>query len=190
MWCFCIAILPYISGSSMKNLAVFFIMLAMAIYAAEIKADPEDKNTEQWTVMPAGARPSYMGIHGGTMPVSLLVADDGSSLVSFVGRTGNDFINVIKKAQTPLPSFGNGTLSIGMRSKGSQLFAGNATASLPVVSIADDALAGLERHLQPFGLSEVPLSIEGKVAKPQAFPHAKSFRTFFLPDYFSSGKKH
>ena len=45
--------------------------------------------------MPAGARPTYMGIHGGTMPVSLLVYGDGSSLVTFVGRTGNDFLEML-----------------------------------------------------------------------------------------------
>ena len=29
---------------------------------------------EGWTAMPAGARSTYLGIHGGTVPVSLLVS--------------------------------------------------------------------------------------------------------------------
>ena len=32
---------------------------------------------EGWTAMPAGARSTYLGIHGGTVPVSLLVSRDG-----------------------------------------------------------------------------------------------------------------
>lgn len=178
----------YSFGQSMKKLAVFLFMLAVSVFSAPVAGICGEAGAEQWTVMPAGAKPSYMGIHGGTMPVSLLVSDDGSSLFTFVGRTGNDFMEVLKKAHMPLPTFGNATWSYGAAGRGGQLFAGNATASLPVIAISGDALAGLERHLQPFGLSEERLSIEGEVVKPESFPHAKSFRTFFLPDYFRSGK--
>ena len=50
-----------------------------------------------WTAMPAGARSTYLGIHGGTVPVSLLVSRDGMSLVSFVGQTGNDFLELLRR---------------------------------------------------------------------------------------------
>ena len=53
---------------------------------------------EGWTAMPAGARSTYLGIHGGTVPVSLLVSRDGMSLVSFVGQTGNDFLVLLRRA--------------------------------------------------------------------------------------------
>ena len=53
---------------------------------------------EGWTAMPAGARSTYLGIHGGTVPVSLLVSRDGMSLVSFVGQTGNDFLELLRRA--------------------------------------------------------------------------------------------
>lgn len=171
--------------SPMKNIAVFWFMLVIFIFAApDMAVCGED---EAWVVMPAGAKPSYMGIHGGTMPVSLLVSADGASLFTFVGRTGNDFMEVLQKAHMPLPTFGNATWSSGNGRRSGHLFAGNATASLPVIALSGDALARLESTLQPFGLSDEPLSIEGEVVKPEAFPHAKSFRTFFLPDYFRMG---
>ena len=55
---------------------------------------------EGWTAMPAGARSTYLGIHGGTVPVSLLVSRDGMSLVSFVGQTGNDFLELLRRGYT------------------------------------------------------------------------------------------
>lgn len=133
--------------------------------------------------MPAGAKQSYMGIHGGTMPVSLLVSDDGESLLTFVGRTGNDFMEALRNVHLPLPSFGNATgFGLPRFSTQTGLFAGNATATLPVFAISRDALAHLD--LEPFGLSEEPLIIEGNVVKPDKFPHARAFRIFSLPEYF------
>lgn len=137
---------------------------------------------EEWFIMPAGARPAYFGIHGGTMPVSLLVADDGSNLFTFVGRTGNDFMEVLKKVHTPLPTLGNATWALPGGAKETGLVAGNATASLPVMPFSR---ANLEGGLapQPFGLSTEPLSIEGRVMKPAIFPHARSLRVIFRPDF-------
>ena len=40
--------------------------------------------------MPAGAKTTYIGIHGGTVPVSLLTAGDGSPMIALVGLTGSD----------------------------------------------------------------------------------------------------
>lgn len=171
-------------GSIMKKLAVFLLTLAIFLNATQDTVLAAEN--ENWTVMPAGAKSSYMGIHGGTMPVSLLVAADGSSLFTFVGRTGNDFMEVLKKNHLPLPSFGNATWSYQPRSRDAKLFAGNATASLPVIAVSGEMLMRKYSRLQPFGLSAEPLSIEGQLMKPQSFPHAKSLRTFFFPDYFSS----
>jgi len=50
----------------------------------------------QWTQMPAGARATYIGIHGGTVPVSLLTSRDGTHMVALVGQTGNDFLRTLK----------------------------------------------------------------------------------------------
>ena len=140
-----------------------------------------------WVVMPAGARPAYMGIHGGTMPVSLLVAGDGASLFTFVGRTGNDFLEALRATDMPLPSLLNATVA---RSRavtgGAALFAGNATSSLPVIPLTGEGFAALAEKpgaLQPFGFSEQPLSIEGRAARPKALSPVKTYRLFVLPQY-------
>lgn len=59
-----------------------------------------------WVNMPAGARVTYIGIHGGTVPVSLLTDKDGTSMVTFVGQTGNDFLRILLRSDTgaPLPA--------------------------------------------------------------------------------------
>lgn len=157
-------------------------------------ASPNDGasgNESGWVEMPAGGKPAYMGIHGGTMPVSLLVSDDGASLLSFVGRTGNDFLNVLRKAYMPFPSFGNSTREkfwpLVAAGASSGLFAGNSTASMPVIAISGGILSNPDwvAHFLPFGLSAEPLSIEGSVARPDLQPQTKKYRNFFLPDNFS-----
>ena len=169
----------------MKNIALFLFALSAILFFVPSYAPGAEG--EDWVVIPAGAKSSYMGIHGGTMPVSLLVSADGNSLFSFVGRTGNDFMEVLKKAHLPLPTFGNATWASVNSPARSHLFAGNATASLPVIALSGETISRLESRLQPFGLSDAPLSIEGAVAKPESFPHAKSLRPFFLPDFFKVG---
>ena len=75
----------------------------------------KNASTPQWVHMPAGARATYIGIHGGTVPVSLLTSRDGTHMVALVGQTGNDFLRTLKvnsstrEASSPLPS---GTLPV------------------------------------------------------------------------------
>lgn len=146
---------------------------------------------EDWVFMPAGAKSSYMGIHGGTMPVSLLVSDDGESLLTFVGRTGNDFLEALRGLRLRLPSFANATAaSPSLAGMQTGLFAGNATSTLPVFIISGDTLVDLGQELEPFGLSRERLSIEGRVVRPESFPHAHTVRSFFLPDYFQPRRIH
>ena len=169
----------------MKKAALQLFLLAIFLLPA--LAAPRAQPDEAWTYMPAGARPSYMGIHGGTMPVSLLVADDGGSLLTFVGLTGNDFLEALRKGRRHLPSFGNSTgFGLAGLSTRTSLFAGNATTSMPVFALSRDALEYLNsgHELEPFGLSDERISIEGQVTKPDSFPHSRSIRLFSLPDYF------
>lgn len=171
--------------------AVFLLQpFGRATQAASQKAPTQEQKAEEWTRMPAGGKPAYMGIHGGTMPVSLLVANDGSSLLGFVGRTGNDFLELLRNAYLPLPSFGNSTHKKDMALKSSGVFAGNATASLPVFTLPDDPAATrtLIGRLFPFGLSPLPLSIEGALEKPNTIGREKKFRNFYLPDNFQTLK--
>jgi hypothetical protein len=68
-----------------------------AVSWQSVGADPyPNALAPQWTHMPAGARATYIGIHGGTVPVSLLTSRDGTHMVALVGQTGNDFLRTLK----------------------------------------------------------------------------------------------
>ena len=140
---------------------------------------------EGWTAMPAGARSTYLGIHGGTVPVSLLVSRDGMSLVSFVGQTGNDFLELLRRADVRLPSLLSSVL--GSSYGGSMLLAGRAQRSMPVLYVLGDRLAAMPQGLQglqPFGLSDKPLSIEGSISlPPRRSPAAQTYRLHIDPRY-------
>lgn len=62
---------------------------------------PLRTDADGWIDMPGGARPAYIGIHGGTMPVSLLATRGGSAMVAMVGETGSDFLYVLRGGRTP-----------------------------------------------------------------------------------------
>lgn len=180
---------PVLSG-------VFVLILTLVgmVEAGAPTVRAETEGDDGWIVMPAGGRPAYMGIHGGTMPVSLLVAGDGASLFTFVGRTGNDFLEALRATDLPLPSLLNATVA---RSRavagGASLFAGNATSSLPVIPLTGESFAALAEEpgkLQPFGLSDEPLSIEGRAARPQALSPVKSYRLLVLPRYLQPQAQH
>ena len=118
----------------MKRLIICMLCLLLApafpgMCAAAV--DSGVKAADGWVIMPAGARPTYMGIHGGTMPVSLLVSGDGSSLLTFVGRTGNDFLDVLRRTDVRMPSLLNATAARdaadgGLLTGGTVLMAGSA----------------------------------------------------------------
>ena len=178
------------TGNEMIHRAILLVIAAFFLYANLASAEPGPKNrdgspAESWHVIPAGAKPSYMGIHGGTMPVSLLVSVDGSSLLSFIGRTGNDFMEALRNAHVRLPSLGNSTMAPA-RAQTTNIFAGNATVSMPVFAVPGSMPGRMDvvSRLVPFGLSQKPLSIEGTVEKPGSFPHARTVRPFRIPDYF------
>ena len=176
----------------MRTVLCLFSLLVFLLFPVSQSSADEQMDEQEWAFMPAGARPTYMGIHGGTMPVSLLVSDDGSSLLTFVGRTGNDFLELLHKPYFPLPSFlkkhtQNSTEDAVNRGK--ILMAGNEKVSMPVIYITG---LGMQRstvndvQLMPFGLSEKPVSIEGTVAmpaRPTMKPKRKNYRLFFEPNY-------
>ena len=181
---YALSVFALLAGLSLAFLPPAFIFAAPQGEKPHKTGAPDDS----WTRIPAGGKPAYMGIHGGTMPVSLLVSPDGSSLLGFVGQTGNDFLEVLRNAYLPFPSFGNSTKHPVKQLKNAGLFAGNSTALLPVFSLPDDPHTSrtLISRLLPFGLSPQPLSIEGKLEKPGSSMREKKFRTFYLPDQFQT----
>lgn len=179
--------------NSMKKLSIYMLCLLALLCPRLCAASSVDgaEARDGWVTMPAGARSAYMGIHGGTMPVSLLVSDDGSSLLTFVGRTGNDFLEVLRRTDVRMPSLLNATAarnSAGSRPSdgGTVLMAGSAASSMPVIYLTGEGFARAAPspgQLQPFGLSDKPLSIEGQVAKPTHLSPVKRYRLFFQPQY-------
>ncbi len=163
--------------------------------ASTTELDSPDNNG--WVVMPAGAKQAYIGIHGGTVPVSLLTTIEGTSLVSFVGRTGNDFLELLHREDLRMPSLLNGTVpqdsgatahrNLDLASfRVRHLMAGNATNSLPVIYLNGDSLAKLSSNLdalKPFGLSDEPLSIEGEITRPDPLLLAPRYHILVDPKY-------
>jgi hypothetical protein len=127
----------------------------------------------QWIYMPAGARATYIGIHGGTVPVSLLTSRDGTHMVALVGQTGNDFLRTLKAYpgtnETPL-SLPSGSLPapggaedanfahpnpqativpalppLRLAANATLLMAGTAVGAMPVIYVTGHSFASLSR---------------------------------------------
>lgn len=160
-----------------------------------------------WVNMPAGARVTYIGIHGGTVPVSLLTDKDGTSMVTFVGQTGNDFLRILLRsdsnaspnmataAQLNLPPASTLNQPVGnplgaplpplpMTSNATVLQAETAVGNIPVLYVTGKGFARMDlpdTQWLPFGLSEKPLQLEGQVVKPIGVTKIKKQRRFLLP---------
>lgn len=154
-----------------------------------------------WVNMPAGARVTYIGIHGGTVPVSLLTDKDGTSMVTFVGQTGNDFLRILLRSDsnpdaasmeaaahlnlppaTPRNQPAGNPLPVG--SNATVLQAETAVGNIPVLYVTGKGFARMDlpdTQWLPFGLSEKPLQLEGQVVKPIGVTKIKKQRRFLLP---------
>jgi hypothetical protein len=76
-------------------LAFCCIALSPAVLPARAAEADGKSASEGWVVIESGSRPAYVGIHGGTAPISLLRASNGL-LFAFTGQTGNDFLHVLR----------------------------------------------------------------------------------------------
>ncbi len=182
-------------------LAALFVMAACFFTALPTSADEmplmpangaliSQGRDSDWICIPSGARSAYIGIHGGTMPVSLLTARDGQAMAAFVGRTGNDFLYVLRRPGTGArPPVELGTLDEEVSAQVSErnehailkkpggnatiLMAATPIGSVPVIYASGQSFSKLDLAMQgwlPFGLSEKPLSMEGQVGKPLILP--------------------
>ena len=129
----------------------------------------------QWVYMPAGARSTYIGIHGGTVPVSLLASRDGTHMVALVGETGNDFLRTLKvdpgttgalphapsetlstsaeeggaidiAPPAPMPPTAQTPSSLNLTANATLLMAGTAIGAMPVIYATGHSFASLN-HL-------------------------------------------
>lgn len=145
-----------------------------------------------WVSMPSGARTAFFGIHGGTVPVSLLVTSTGTSLVSFVGETGNDFLALLRKAEMRFPSFffskDNDQALSGQKADIRTILCRNTEFCLPVISLSDDSVFQMTATpglLQPFGFSDSTKNIEGDVSMPSSDPGRLRYHILVDPDYLA-----
>ncbi|WP_243838442.1 hypothetical protein [Nitratidesulfovibrio liaohensis] len=76
----------------------------VALHSSEPQAQADN---DGWIDMPGGSRPAYIGIHGGTVPVSLLATRGGSTMVAMVGETGSDFLYVLRGGRNQSAANGN-----------------------------------------------------------------------------------
>jgi hypothetical protein len=146
--------------------------------------------------MPAGARATYIGIHGGTVPVSLLTSRDGTHMVALVGQTGNDFLRTLKvdpgtTGALPTPSGTPSTLagaedaelahphmqasavpappSLRLAANATLLMAGTALGAMPVIYATGHSFASLNQFYTDsllFGIAENSPLLEGSVKAP------------------------
>lgn len=169
-----------------------------ALCGTPLVGPPSPASGEGWVEMPAGARPAYIGIHGGTVPVSLLTARDGRSMITFVGRTGNDFLRILHKTDILRPEISDlsdladmpGPPDLEDRrmpppgSNATVLMADTAIGNVPVFYCTGKGFARLgAQDWLPFGLSEKPLQLEGQAGRPLHMAdngRHKKFRRYLL----------
>ena len=184
---------------SRRLLALGCICLALCAASWQsARADPgKTALASQWIYMPAGARAAYIGIHGGTVPVSLLTSRDGTHLVALVGQTGNDFLRALKAdpGTTETPPMPSGSLaapdetedadlahqnlpaapvsdlpSSRLAANATLLMAGTAVGAMPVIYATGHSFASLSRLYTDsllFGISEHSPLLEGSVKAPR-----------------------
>lgn len=170
----------------------FFLLFVQSVFAQGTSVVSSD-NDKVWNEMPAGARPVYIGIHGGTVPVSLLTAGDGSPMIAQVGLTGTDFLNFMRDGVPPSLVYQKQHISeetqkkvisipILPRNGAKLLLAGQGGDDIPVIYAtgrAFERLSLVPTNWAPFGLTEKPLSLEGEVKilnEPKKFPRSKRTR--------------
>ncbi len=181
-----------------RGIAVGLLVMSLLVPARSSAAGEtthEDAGPVQWVEMPAGARKTYIGIHGGTVPVSLLTAGDGTPMIAQVGLTGSDFLHFLRSGGKPdrelvlfditaeneaapapvaVPALPTRNATV--------LLAGTAAGDVPVIyatgrSFEDMSL--VPDNWAPFGLTQKPLSAEGtvKVFTPRSGPKRRPSRS-------------
>lgn len=185
------ALLP-LSDKVRYFFALCCVCLALsAVCGLPARADPDRSLlAPQWTHMPAGARATYIGIHGGTVPVSLLTSRDGTHMVALVGQTGNDFLRTLKVdpgTRGALPSVNgeeedadHASLQVQapiapahppfrLAANATMLMAGTAVGAMPVIYVTGHSFASLNQLYTDsllFGISEHSPLLEGAVKAP------------------------
>jgi hypothetical protein len=78
------------------------LALLPTVFPAQAEGAGPASRGDNWVTIESGSRPAYVGIHGGTAPISLLRASNGL-LFAFTGQTGNDFLHILRGNATQAP---------------------------------------------------------------------------------------
>ena len=120
-----------------------------------------------WVNLEPGAKPAYVGIQGGTAPITLLRSPKGS-LLGYTGNTGNDFIHILQGKEPP-------SLSLPPSDSKESL-----EVSLPPPPAMEDTPAESNAPpppsnstMQPFGLSTPDHVVLQEESKPDPAPSPK-----------------
>lgn len=90
---------------------------AGSVQHGETEQTPEEAHAYgNWVKMEPGGRQAYVGIHGGTAPLTLVCSTDGM-LFAFTGQTGSDFTQVLRGGNASRTS-ANGTHKSGQNASG------------------------------------------------------------------------
>lgn len=142
---------------------------------------------DAWVTMPAGGKPAYIGIHGGTVPVSLLTARGGSAMVALVGETGSDFLRMLRGdarngssatqdtsllAQAPAPAPEKQPTLPDAGANATVLLAAMGDNNMPVIYASGrnfEQLDLIPADWKPFGLETAPQADKElpKIVKPK-----------------------
>lgn len=142
---------------------------------AKLMGPPAPASGGGWVGMPAGGRCAYIGIHGGTVPVSLLTSKDGQSMVTLVGRTGNDFLSMLHKTSIRPPQEDDDGQQAALANNATVLMAETPVGSIPVFYATGKGFSRIDLAdgWLPFGLAEKPLLLEGQAVKPLVLSEKK-----------------
>lgn len=93
-WYFKKNILHFFKRSLIWTGGLVFLALYLSPRAfAEDSGSPSDE--ENWITMPEGNRATFVGIHGGTVPITIFSSADGK-MIALPGNSGKDFLNILR----------------------------------------------------------------------------------------------
>jgi hypothetical protein len=168
-------------NTSLRSLLAGFCCLALFPALPPAQAEGADAGQiaapaaaeDRWVTIEPGSRPAYVGIHGGTAPISLLRASNGL-LFAFTGQTGNDFLHILRGNATSAPDASPATPGRDRAAEPAPAAASlpetAAPAAGPPSPAGENAGAGkvalTSAQASPVPLPEAPALAEKKTAHP------------------------
>ena len=79
------------------GIALAALGLGLSLTVAPVRAVAEERNTAgDWVSLPESGRAAFVGIHGGTAPVSVVGSEISPAEETVTGRTGDDFVQLLE----------------------------------------------------------------------------------------------